>query len=154
MNLVVDRPEPIVDLAAIVSKLGSPELRKISTDLQLDEHVRRGFPVGVIAALHRLGLTTDELAKLTATSPRTINRLLGSKKPTRLDLSVSERALRVATILALGERLFGSLERLLHWMRAPNRYLGDEVPMHALQTEFGRDHVVQSMYAIAYGGVG
>jgi putative toxin-antitoxin system antitoxin component (TIGR02293 family) len=154
MNLVVDRPEPIVDLAAIVSKLGSPELRKISTDLQLDEHVRRGFPVSVIAALHRLGLTTDELAKLTATSPRTINRLLGSKKPTRLDLSVSERALRVATILALGERLFGSLERLLHWMRAPNRYLGDEVPMHALQTEFGRDHVVQSMYAIAYGGVG
>jgi putative toxin-antitoxin system antitoxin component (TIGR02293 family) len=154
MNLAVDRPEPIVDLAAIVSKLGSPELRKISTDLQLDEHVRRGFPVSVIAALHRLGLTTDELAKLTATSPRTINRLLGSKKPTRLDLSVSERALRVATILALGERLFGSLERLLHWMRAPNRYLGDEVPMHALQTEFGRDHVVQSMYAIAYGGVG
>jgi putative toxin-antitoxin system antitoxin component (TIGR02293 family) len=150
----VNRLEPIVDLTAILGKLGSPELRKISTDLQLDEHVRRGFPVGVIASLHRHGLTTDELAKLTATSPRTINQLLGSKKATRLDLNISERALRVATILALGERLFGSLERLLHWMRTPNRYLGDEVPMHALQTEFGRDHVVQSMYAIAYGGAG
>ena len=143
-----------VDLAAIVKKLGSPELRKVSTDLQLDEHVRQGFPVGVIAALHQLGLTIDELAKLTATSPRTINRLLGSKKPTRLDLSVSERALRVATILAIGERLMGSLERLSAWMRVPNRYLGGAVPMHALETEFGRDHVLQSRYAIAYGGVG
>jgi putative toxin-antitoxin system antitoxin component (TIGR02293 family) len=154
MSVAMTGPGLNIDLSAILRNLGSPELRKVSNDLQLDGEVRRGFPVGVIAALNRLGLTIDELAKLTATSPRTINRLLGSKKPTRLDLSVSERALRVATILAVGERLLGSLERLLDWMRTPNRYLGGEAPIHALQTEFGRDHVLQSMYAIAYGGVG
>lgn len=154
MSPAITPPQSAVDVAAIVRKLGSPGLRKVSSDLQLDEQVRRGFPVDVVAALHRLGLTVDELAKLTATSPRTINRLLGTKKPTRLDLSVSERALRVATILALGEQLLGSHDRLLRWMRSPNRYLGSETPMHALETEFGRDHVKQSMYAIAYGGAG
>jgi putative toxin-antitoxin system antitoxin component (TIGR02293 family) len=147
-------PQQSIDLTAIVRKLGSPELRKVSTDLELDEEVRRGFPVGVIGALSRLGLTIDELAKLTATSPRTINRLLKAKKPMRLDLSVSERALRVAAVLALGEQLLGSLERVLDWMRTPNRYLGADAPMRALQTEYGRDHVVQSMYAVAYGGIG
>ena len=133
--------------------LGSAELCGVSSDLQLDEHVRRGFREDVIVALSRFGLTVDELAKLTVTSRRTINRFLGATAPLRLNVSVSERMLRVATVLALGEELLGSHDRLLNWMRAPNRYLGDKTPMYALETEFGRNRVVQSMYVIVYGGV-
>lgn len=144
-----------VETARIVAVLGSPRLAGITSDAALDAYVRKGLPSSVIGALKGLGFTVEELAAATANSTRTINRLVAKHADeARLNLSTSDRAIRLATVVALGEKLLGSRERAIGWMRAPNRYLKDVEPVRMLETEFGRDMVVESMYAVAYGALG
>ncbi len=144
-----------VETAQIVAALGSPRLSGIKTDLELDAEARKGLPSDVIGALKAAGFTVDELAAVTANSTRTINRLIAKRaEGSRLNLATSDRAIRLATIVALGEHLLGSRDRTMRWLRAPNRYLGNVEPLRMLETEFGRDMVVESMYAVAYGATG
>jgi putative toxin-antitoxin system antitoxin component (TIGR02293 family) len=144
-----------VPAAQIAQALGSPRLSGISTDLALDVETRKGLPSDVIGALKTLGFTIDELAAVTANSTRTINRWVSKNaKEARLNLATSDRLIRLATVIALGEHLLGSRAETIQWLRAPNRYLGNASPLGMLETEFGRDLVVESMYAVAYGATG
>jgi len=99
----------------------------------------------------RLGLTIAELARVLGAGERTIIR----KEQQHMSLSQTEsdRAYRLARVADLATELIGDEGRAVRWLRAASPYLGGETPLAMLDTEIGTDLVVESLYAIAYGGV-
>lgn len=132
--------------ARAVSRAGNPR--------ELSDEVRRGLPASTIGALRDSGYSIDEIARVTANSTRTIQRyLLEKRRAERLNLATSDRVVRLATMTLMAERLVGTHDKALAWLREPNRYLGGLTPLEMLETEVGTQAVVQSLYSIAYGGV-
>jgi putative toxin-antitoxin system antitoxin component (TIGR02293 family) len=99
----------------------------------------------------RLGLTIADVARVLGAGERTIIR----KEQTHASLSATEsdRAYRLARIADLATELIGDERKAAQWLRTLNTYLGGESPVDMLDTEIGTDLVVESLYAIAYGGV-
>jgi putative toxin-antitoxin system antitoxin component (TIGR02293 family) len=99
----------------------------------------------------RLGLTIADVSRVLGAGERTVIR----KEQSRASLSTTEadRAYRLARVADLAIELIGDEARAKAWLRVPNTYLGGETPVGMLDTEVGTDLVVESLYAIAYGGV-
>jgi putative toxin-antitoxin system antitoxin component (TIGR02293 family) len=99
----------------------------------------------------RLGLTIADMARVLGAGERTIIR----KEQQRIPLSPTEsdRAYRLARVADLATELIGDEHRATRWLRTPSAYFGGETPLAMLDTEIGTDLVVESLYAIAYGGV-
>jgi putative toxin-antitoxin system antitoxin component (TIGR02293 family) len=64
-----------------------------------------------------------------------------------------DRAARLARVEALATELIGNESKAIAWLSAPSAYLGGETPAAMLDTELGADRVIESLYAIAHGGV-
>ena len=60
---------------------------------------------------------------------------------------------RLARVAVLATELIGDERKAKSWLRTPNAFLGGETPISMVDTEIGTDLVVESLYAIAYGGV-
>ena len=99
-----------------------------------------------------LGITVADAATIVGASTRTITRKEQSREP--LTTAETDRAYRLARVADLAVELIGNRTRAIAWLKVPNHYLGDETPLAMLETEIGTDLVVESLYAIAYGGVG
>jgi len=50
--------------------------------------------------------------------------------------------------------MIGDSEKAERWLRAPHRFLRNKTPLAMIETDAGVRAVEQSLYAIAYGGVG
>lgn len=103
------------------------------------------------AVRERLGLTISDMAHVLGTSDRTVIRKEQERAP--LSPTESDRAYRLARIADLAIELIGEEARAVSWLRAPSTYLGGETPVAMLDTEIGTNLVIESLYAIAYGGV-
>lgn len=117
-----------------------------------DRVTHGGLDGGVLRRLRqRLGLTITELSRVLGAGERTVIR----KEQDRSALSPTEadRAYRLARIADLAIELIGDETNAVAWLRLPNAYLGGEAPVAVLDTEVGTDLVMESLYAIAYGGV-
>jgi putative toxin-antitoxin system antitoxin component (TIGR02293 family) len=55
-------------------------------------------------------------------------------------------------IADLATELIGDADKAKSWLQTPSTYLGAETPIGMLDTEVGTELVVESLYAIAYGG--
>jgi len=99
----------------------------------------------------RLDLTITEMARILGAGERTVIR----KEQERSALSTTEadRAYRLARTADLAVELIGDDAKAKSWLRTPSAYLGGEAPIAMLDTEVGTELVVQSLYAIAHGGV-
>jgi len=97
-------------------------------------------------------LPLDTIASLIGTSTRTINRRLA--KNDRLTPSEADRMFRLARVVDLAAEMIGDSTRALRWLHTASRYLGDRTPLEMLGTEIGTQLVEESLYAIAFGGVG
>jgi putative toxin-antitoxin system antitoxin component (TIGR02293 family) len=62
-------------------------------------------------------------------------------------------AARLVRVEALATELIGDESKATAWLRAPSASLGGETPMAMLDTAAGADRVVESLYAVAHGGV-
>ncbi len=145
----------IVSAADVAKTLGSARLRGVRDAVDLDAQTRKGLPIEVLAALRRIGFSVDEIARITQNSARTIHRLVASRNAkARLNLTTSDRAVRLATVVALSESLLGSRDRAVDWIRTPNRYLGGVEPLTMLETDLGLNLVLESAYSVAFGGLG
>jgi putative toxin-antitoxin system antitoxin component (TIGR02293 family) len=71
----------------------------------------------------------------------------------RLSVSDGDRAYRLARVADLATEFIGDADHARGWLKTRQRYLGDQTPIAMLDTEIGTDLVVESLYAIAYGGV-
>ncbi len=124
--------------------------RALSTDSDLRDAIREGFPHAVLEGLMRAsGLTLKELAGALDLSPRSLQR----RRRGRLARFESDRLYRMARVLALARESLGDGARASRWLRRTNRALGGVAPLAAVDTELGARQVENLLGRIAYGGI-
>jgi putative toxin-antitoxin system antitoxin component (TIGR02293 family) len=133
-----------------VATSGEATLRSES---EMEAALRKGLPMSALGAIRQnWNLTIVELAESLAIPKSTLMRLLTNKQK-RMATGQSDRAYRLAAILALAEEAIGDRRKAQHWLKQPNQALGSVTPLHALETEIGSRRVEQVLGRIAYGGV-
>jgi putative toxin-antitoxin system antitoxin component (TIGR02293 family) len=138
---------------AVVKQLGGKSAlgRRLSTDSDLREAIREGFPHAVLDKLMQFsGLTLKELAEALDLSARSLQRRRRSGRLARFE---SDRLYRLARIVALAQQSLGSHERAMRWLKRGNRALAGVAPIAALDTELGSRQVENVLGRIAYGGI-
>jgi putative toxin-antitoxin system antitoxin component (TIGR02293 family) len=141
------------ELRAVVGELGGEEIfgRPLTTDRDMREAIREGFPPAVVEKLMRAsGLTLRELASALDLSPRSLQR---RRATGRLAQYESDRLYRLARIVAIADESLGDHERAVRWLKHPNRALGGIAPVAAIDTELGARQVENVLGRIAYGGI-
>jgi putative toxin-antitoxin system antitoxin component (TIGR02293 family) len=116
--------------------------------LELAEIVERGLPLRNLELLKARGLTFTEMAT-TVISPRTLKHR--KARGEKLSPAETERAIRVASIIRLAERVFGNPEKAMGWLRYPNSRLDKRTPLSMLQTEAGGNLVESMLQGIQHG---
>ena len=107
------------------------------------------MPVGALAELSRReALSAEEVDRLIIARRTLAHR---KAKEQRLNRIESERAIRVASLIALAEETFGNPAKAQNWLRRPTAALGDRRPIDLLASEPGARVVEQLLYRIAHG---
>ncbi len=143
----------INELQAVVEELGGKQTlgRALSTEHDMREAIREGFPPAVVEELMRAsGLTLKELASALDLSPRSLQRRRRTRRLARYE---SDRLYRLARIVALANEFLGDHERAIRWLKHRNRALGGIAPVETLDTELGARQVEHILGRIAYGGI-
>ena len=141
------------EIKAVIHELGGVRTlgRALSSDRDLREAIREGFPPAVVEELMRAsGLTLKELASALDLSPRSLQRRRRSGRLARFE---SDRLYRLARIVAIANQYLGDHERAMRWLKHPNRALGGIAPVSAIDTELGARQVENILGRIAYGGI-
>ena len=118
-------------LVCLGDKLGVSGLR---SERDLVGVVEGGLPTTAIKSLVRGGLSDAEVYRLIVPR-RTLAHRMAKHQP--LSKEESDKAVRVARITAMGERVFGESERAWRWMRKPKRRFDGKTPIEMLATEAG-----------------
>jgi putative toxin-antitoxin system antitoxin component (TIGR02293 family) len=143
---------PIPQSAAQLAfeKLGGEKLIGVEVRSEADfiEVLDRGIPLDALSELTRESLSAEEVERLII--PR---RTLSHRKARSQSLSraESERALRVASILAQAEQTFVNKDKARIWLRRPTSALGGRRPIDLLDCETGGRLVEQLLYRIGHG---
>ncbi len=119
--------------------LANPELDEYlgvspQSGFDLAEIVERGLSIDSIAHLKEKGLTFTEVSEIVI-SPRTLKHR--KARGEQLSSEETDRVVRVARIVALGEQVFGDHEKALGWLRFPDDRLNGRAPLSMLHTESG-----------------
>src|SRR5260370_6935520 len=140
------------ELRAVVEELGGEQTfgRTLSSDRDMREAIREGFPPAVVEELMRAsGLTLKELASALDLSPRSLQRRRRSGRLARYE---SDRLYRLARIVAIANEYLGGHERAMRWLKRPNRALGGAPPVPAVATQPRARQVERILRPIAYAG--
>ena len=119
-----------------------------ASGLELAELVEKGLPTKNLELLKAKGLTFTEMAN-TVISPRTLKHR--KARGENLTVEETERAIRVASTIALAEKTFGNPEKAMRWLRGKDERLGDRTPLSMLKTEAGAKVVVSMLVGIDEG---
>ncbi len=141
-----------MSVAEIVAVLGGRKTfnRPVRSTDDLAQQVRFGLPASTVDQLAgTLSLHRSQVAERLNIPSRTLSRRLAAKS--RLTHDESDRAMRMARVVALAKEVLGSDEKASHWMSNPNRALGGKKPFDQLDTEPGVRSVEEVLYRIAYG---
>ena len=127
--------------------LGTP----IRDRRQLAQVTEQGIPFASVAHLLReLNVTQREMAGLLGVNIRTLSRNKGSDA--RLDPGSSDRAYRVARLLALATEVLGGLGAAREWLHDSQRALGGETPLHLMAMGgSGPEEVEELLLRMEYG---
>lgn len=116
----------------------------------LAESIRAGLPSKVITALSQhLTLHRTDVASRLGIPQRTLTRRLS--RQARLTSAESDRAARMARIIALATDVLGDREKASSWLQTPNRALNGKIPLDEIETDPGYRSVEEILYAIGYG---
>ncbi len=114
---------------------------KAVSDLELALLPEKGLPLKAIQSLKDQGLTFTEISEIVI-SPRTLKHRKSRKE--KLSSVETDRALRMARIVDLADRVFGSRTKALLWLRSTDDRLDHRTPMQMLVNESG-GRLVESM---------
>lgn len=132
-------------LANIRKKLGIVSLR---SDADLVRLVEEHLPLGVISALIRHGLQEKEIYNLVLPR-RTLQHRRARKE--RLTREESDRAVRLARLVSLTERVFGDAKAGMDWLRAPKMRYDGRAPIELMTTETGARLIEGMLHQIDQG---
>lgn len=104
------------------------------------------------AQLHMLrqktGLDLQTFSDILHVSPRTLQKKAGYDN---MGLSVSEKALQLARLYAIGEEVFGSSQQFTNWLQSNVPALGNLKPISLLDTSFGFELIHDELGRISHG---
>jgi len=141
-----------MSIAEIAEVLGGKRTFKhtVKNSGDLATSIRAGLPATIINVLaDRLTMHRIDVAKRLGIPQRTLTRRLS--RDARLTTDESDRAARMARIIALAVDTLGSNEKASSWLRTPNRALRGKAPLDEIGTDPGYRSVEDVLYAIAYG---
>ena len=98
---------------------------KAVSDLELALLPEKGLPLTAVQSLKDQGLTFTEISDIVI-SPRTLKHRKSRKE--KLSSVETDRALRVARIVDLADRVFGSRMKALLWLRSVDSLATEQVP--------------------------
>lgn len=98
--------------------------------------------------LAKHGFSNEEIYRIVAPR-RTLARR--KEKNERLSVVETDRVLRLKSIVAEAERVFGDAEKAHRWLRKPCRALENAVPLELLETETGAKIVENELGLIDHG---
>lgn len=111
--------------------------------------LRHGLPYEVVTRIReKLELSTEELARSVAISPRTLSR---RQKEGHLNLEESDRLFRIARVFLHAVQVFESSERAARWFKRANPALDGERPIDIFDTDLGAQLVDDLLIRIEYG---
>lgn len=136
--------------AATAEHLGGPDIlgREVRSDADLVEVVDAGFPTECLQALKRHGVSDQEVHVLII-NPRTLSHR--RLKMQRLTVEESDRAARVARLVALAERTFANRDKAAAWMHRELGTLDGRRPIDMIRTHAGALVVENALMRIAWG---
>jgi putative toxin-antitoxin system antitoxin component (TIGR02293 family) len=114
---------------------------KAASDLDLALLPEKGLPLKAVDSLKDQGLTFTEISDIVI-SPRTLKHRKSRKE--KLSSVETDKALRVARIVDLADKVFGSRVKALLWLRSIDDRLDNRTPMQMLANESG-GRLVESM---------
>ena len=123
------------------------EIGDTSSDLALAERVEAGLPVSAIDSLARHGVPDSFIFKIVPR--RTWQRRRKRDEP--LTTEESDRAERVARLLALAAIVFDDEERGARWLASPKQQFANRAPLELLRTKVGIDVVERTLLQAYYG---
>ena len=120
----------------------------MTTDADMTKAIEHGFSVRSVDALRKRGVADTEIGHLII-KPRTLShRKAGNGK---LTAEESDRAARVARVVALAERTFANGEKAHRWLHKNLASLDDRRPIDLVRTASGTRLVEDILAKIAWG---
>ncbi len=141
----------MIEANKVAERLGGREIlgADVSTDLQLQAMVAKGFQPRVVDALIRNGAISGKEIGVLHIAPRTLARRKARRQ--RLTVEESDRVARIARIVAYAADVFADEDKAARWLRTANLSLGDQVPLELSSTETGARVVETTLDRIAFG---
>lgn len=124
--------------------LGGP----VSSETDLALIVGAGLDVATLDRLAAVGFERRELFELVIPQ-RTLTHRKNRGEP--LSAEESDRAVRLARVSALAERVFANHDKAWRWLRRPTPIFDARAPMELLATETGARAVEEELYRIDEG---
>lgn len=118
------------------------------SEFDLARLTEEGLPPESITTLRNRGLSFTEISEIII-SPRTLKHRKARQE--RLSHEETDRVVRVARVVSLAQDIFGSREKALDWLRAPDDRLEDRAPLQMLVTESGGRLVENMLWRIDEG---
>jgi putative toxin-antitoxin system antitoxin component (TIGR02293 family) len=123
-------------------------VQRLRSEQVLVRLVEKGLPTNALDGLRDSGLTDDELYTLVVPR-RTLTHRRARREPLTRD--ESDRAVRLARLVALAEQVFSDTERSWRWLRATKRQFQGRTPLQLMATEAGARLVEELLYRIDEG---
>ena len=126
-----------------------PSSAQIHAPQSLIPLLREGLPFGTLENLMQaFALSRNEVMRILALPPRTLAR---RRQQQRLAPDESDRLYRLTRVLVHAEDVFGDRDKVVTWLRRPNRALDGAAPLSLLDTDIGATEVDQVLGRIEHG---
>lgn len=117
------------------------------TPLLLMQSLREGLSPAVIGRLEEAGV--ERRYRVAIIPERTLQHRIS--KGERMTPAESERALRIARVIAQADEVFGTHDKALRWLHTPMRRLEQQTPLDVLDTDVGARLVEEALAQIDEG---
>lgn len=117
-------------------------------EMEIVNLVTAGLPLNVIELFIKEGITQQEVYGLVAPR-RTLTHRRANSEP--LSPIESDRAVRLARVLAQAQSVFDNKEKAINWLRRPMKRFEGRPPLQMLETDVGSRLVEEALVQIDEG---
>ncbi len=121
--------------------------RASTSDMDVVKLVHNRLPVSVIDRLLAEGVTKQEINLIAP--PRTLTHRRANAEP--LTIEESDRAVRLARVVAQTESVFGNKDKAMGWLRQPMKRFEGRTPIEMLVSDVGSRLVEEVLVQIDEG---
>ena len=122
--------------------------KNVMGEMAVVKLVSERLPVDVIDRFLAEGVTQQEIDKLIAPRRTQTHRRANAE---RLTIDESDRAVRLARVVAQTEAVFDNREKAMHWLRQPMKHFDGKTPVDMLETDVGSRLVEEALVRIDEG---